>query len=114
MHRWRLREQIIRWRSCAPAREFAADVEAAGETFPPPRSPEACRTDPEVASALREGASLTSVALVRETGRSVKANLSINGGVLAVIDAEAAVLGLTRSSRTWRAARCRRRGEPWC
>lgn len=79
-------------------REFAADVEAAGATMAQPRAPEACRTDPEVALALREGASLTSVRLLRETGRSVKANLSINAGVLAAIDAEAARLGLTRSA----------------
>jgi predicted RNase H-like HicB family nuclease len=79
-------------------REFAADVEAAGGTMAPARAPEACRTDPEVALALREGASLTTVRLVRETGRSVKANLSINAGVLSAIDAEAARLGLTRSA----------------
>jgi hypothetical protein len=79
-------------------REFSADVEAAGETIAPPRSPEACRVDPEVALALREGASLTTVPLVRDSGRSVKANLSINVGVLAAIDAEAVRLGVTRSA----------------
>jgi hypothetical protein len=79
-------------------REFAADVEAAGGMLAPPRAPEACGTDPEVALALRDGASLATVRLVRETGRSVKANRSINAGVLSAIDAEAARQGLTRSA----------------
>lgn len=78
--------------------EFDADVGARGGSMPDPRTPERLREDPEVARALREGASLASVPLVRETARSVKANLSLNVGVLAAIDAEASRRGLTRSA----------------
>jgi predicted RNase H-like HicB family nuclease len=79
-------------------REYDADVTAAGASLPPASVAERLREDPEVAAALRDGASLTSIALVRETARTVKANLSINAGVLAAIDAEAARRGLTRSA----------------
>ena len=68
-----------------------------GETVPLPRPPEKLRRDPEVVSALAEGATLASVPLVRETGRPVKANLSIDSGVLAAIDAAAERRKLTRS-----------------
>ena len=36
--------------------------------------------------------------LIRETANSVKANLSINAGVLAALDVEAARRGVTRSA----------------
>jgi hypothetical protein len=48
-------------------------------------------------AALAEGASLASVPLIRETGRPVKANLSIDSGVLEAIDAAAERHNLTRS-----------------
>jgi hypothetical protein len=51
-----------------------------------------------VAEALAAGASLAVVPLVRETGKPVKANLSIDAGVLAAIDEEAARRKLTRSA----------------
>jgi hypothetical protein len=51
-----------------------------------------------VNAAVKSGASFASVPLVRETGASVKANLSINAGVLAAIDMEASRRGLTRSA----------------
>ena len=71
--------------------------EAHGETPPPPRSLEKLRRDADVAAALAEGASLASVPLIRETGKPVKANLSIDSGVLAAIDAAAVRHKLTRS-----------------
>ena len=43
-------------------------------------------------------ASLAFVPLVRETGRPAKANLSIDDGILAAIDTEAARRKLTRSA----------------
>ena len=79
-------------------REFDADVAGAGGVIANPRSAEALRADLEVADALRAGASLASVPLVRQSARSVKANLSLNAGVLAAIDAEAARLGVSRSA----------------
>ena len=72
-------------------------AEEYGETVPPPRPLEKLRRDPEVAAALAEGATLASVPLIRETGKPVKANLSIDSGVLAAIDAEAERRKLTRS-----------------
>jgi predicted RNase H-like HicB family nuclease len=67
-----------------------------GATPPPPRALEALRA--EMSEALAEGASLASVPLVRETGRPVKANLSLDAGILSAIDAEAARRKLTRSA----------------
>ena len=85
-------------RAADARREFDADVAAAGASIPPPTAAERLREEPEVTAALREGATLVSVPLVRETARSVKANLSINAGVLAALDAEASRRGLTRSA----------------
>ncbi len=69
-----------------------------GSAIPEPRKLEELLGDPEVAEALGKGALLRSVPLVRETGRPVKANLSIDAGVLAAIDAEAKRRKLTRSA----------------
>lgn len=79
-------------------REFDYDVAAAGGAIADPRSAEQVILDSEVAAALREGASLASVPLVRQSAKSVKANLSINAGVLAAIDAEASRQGVSRSA----------------
>ncbi|BCP51420.1 HicB family protein [Kaistia sp. 32K] len=65
---------------------------------PPPRSLEAIRRDADTIEALREGASLAIVPLVRDTGRPAKANLSIDVGILEAIDEEAARRRLTRSA----------------
>ena len=70
----------------------------ARSSVPPPRDIEALRRDPEVAQALAEGATLTTIPLIRDTGRPVKANLSLDAGVLAAIDAAAARRKLTRSA----------------
>ena len=67
-------------------------------SVPSPRDIEALRRDPEVAQALAEGATLTTIPLIRDTGRPVKANLSLDAGVLAAIDAAAARRKLTRSA----------------
>lgn len=79
-------------------REFDYDVAAAGGAIAGPRSAEQVLSDSEVAAALREGASLASVPLMRQSAKSVKANLSINAGVLAAIDAEASRQGVSRSA----------------
>jgi predicted RNase H-like HicB family nuclease len=68
-----------------------------GDVVPPPRPLEKLRRDPEVVAALAEGATLASVPLIRETGKPVKANLSIDSGVLAAIDDAAERNNLTRS-----------------
>lgn len=75
-------------------------VELAERTrsVPEARPIEAVRLDGEVAEALREGASLAIVPLVRDTGRPADANLSIDAGILAALDEEAARRRLTRSA----------------
>jgi predicted RNase H-like HicB family nuclease len=79
-------------------RDWVEVTEEAGEKVPPPRSFEILHRDPEIAAALAGGAALATVPLIRQTGRPVKANLSIDSGTLAAIDAEARARGLTRSS----------------
>ncbi len=79
-------------------RDWADVAEATGGTVPAPRPAEAVRTDPDVVEALADGAMLASVALLRPSGRPTKANLSLDAGVLAVLDAEARRNGLTRSA----------------
>jgi predicted RNase H-like HicB family nuclease len=76
-------------------RDFA---ESLGEKLPSPRTIEALRQDPVVIAEIAEGAILASVPLVRRTGRPIKANLSIDEGVLAAIDEEASRRKLTRSA----------------
>ena len=66
--------------------------------MPVARPLEVLRKDPEVVLALSGGASLAWVPYVRETGRPAKANLSIDAGILAAIDAEASRRKLTRSA----------------
>ena len=78
-------------------RDWVELTEEGGGVVPPPRSAEKLRRDPEVKAAFAEGAILASVPLVRETGRPVKANLSIDSGVLAALDEEARARSLTRS-----------------
>jgi len=50
-----------------------------------------------VRRALAGGAALIMVPVVRDTGRSAKANVSMDAGMLQAIDEEAAAHGLTRS-----------------
>ena len=78
-------------------RDWVDLTEHHGEALEPPRPLEKLRRDPEVATALAAGATLASVPLIRETGKPVKANLSLDSGVLAAIDAAAERHKLTRS-----------------
>jgi predicted RNase H-like HicB family nuclease len=79
-------------------RDWAEVTEESGGKVPKPRSLEILRRDPDVKAALATGAGLATVPLVRETGKPVKANLSIDSGVLAAMDAEASRRRLTRSA----------------
>lgn len=79
-------------------RDWADVTEESGGKIPRSRSLEALRRDPEVKAALAEGAGLATVPLVRESGKPVKANLSIDSGVLAAMDEEAQRRKLTRSA----------------
>lgn len=78
-------------------REWVELTEEEGRRIPAPRPVEKLRRDPDVMEALAEGAMIASVPLIRETGKPVKANLSIDSGVLAALDEEAKARDLTRS-----------------
>jgi predicted RNase H-like HicB family nuclease len=84
---------------------WAEDALKDNERLPKPRSIEAIRKDPDVARDLAEGCLLAVVPLIIETGRPVKANLSLDAGLLAAIDEAAAARGLTRSAFLASAAR---------
>ncbi len=79
-------------------RDWAEVILEKGGQVPEPRLLETLRQAPEVAEAISEGALLRNVTPILATGKPKKANLSIDEGVLAVIDAEAARRGLTRSA----------------
>jgi predicted RNase H-like HicB family nuclease len=79
-------------------RDWVLAVEAGGEAVPAPRTLDELVADPDVQEALALGSLLSAVVLVREVGRPVKANLSIDAGVLAEIDAAARRLKITRSA----------------
>ena len=82
-------------------RLWAEDALADGEKLPKPRSIEAVRADPEVAAALAHGAVLAIVPLVRDAGRPVKANLSLDAGLLAAILRAGATQSRRRDARTF-------------
>lgn len=79
-------------------RDWAEFTEEQGRAVAAPRTMEKVTRDPDVAAAISEGALLASVPLIRESGRPVKANLSLDRAVLAAIDAEAKRKKLTRSA----------------
>jgi predicted RNase H-like HicB family nuclease len=78
-------------------RDWVEVTEESGAKVPRARNLETLRRDSKVKLALAEGAGLAAVPLVRETGKPVKANLSIDSGVLAALDEEAERRNLTRS-----------------
>ena len=84
--------------------EWMHDARMAGAA-PPPRTIAALRRDPAVEQAIAEGAVFLSVPLVIEAGRPVKANISLDRGLLDAIDAAARRTGLTRSGFLASAAR---------
>lgn len=84
---------------------WVEDARADGEEIPKPRSAEKLRHDPNIAAALARGGILAYVPLVRDAGRPVKANLSLDAGLLNAIDEAAARRGLTRSAFLASAAR---------
>ena len=86
-------------------RLWVADAMDDGEALPPSRSVEELRADPEIAAALAEGAALAVVPLLLDAGRTVRANLSLDAGLLDAIDEAAKAHGLTRSAFLASAAR---------
>jgi len=80
------------------AREYAAHLVAGGHTLPKARTIVEILKDRSVRPDTKKGESAVMVPLVLDKGRSVRANLSIDAGLLEAIDAEAERRGLTRSS----------------
>jgi predicted RNase H-like HicB family nuclease len=78
--------------------EFAKLEEVAGRSLPQPRRPEDILADPAFADDIAAALMLASVPLIREAGKPVRANLSLDPGILAAIDAAAQRMGLTRSA----------------
>jgi predicted RNase H-like HicB family nuclease len=84
---------------------WVEDARADGEKIPKARPAEKLRRDPDVAAALAEGGVLAYVPLVLDAARPVKANLSLDAGLLNAIDEAAERRGLTRSAFLASAAR---------
>jgi predicted RNase H-like HicB family nuclease len=84
--------------------EWVRDRMAEGDA-PHPRRIEDLRRDPEVDATIAEGGIFLAVPLIIENGRPVKANISLDQGLLAAIDAAAKRSGLTRSAFLASAAR---------
>jgi predicted RNase H-like HicB family nuclease len=95
----------------ANAIEALADWALDADPMPVPRSVAQLRRDPDVKASLAEGDALALVPLVLDEGRPVKANLSIDAGLLAAIDEAARVRGLSRSAFLSSAARDKIRTE---
>jgi predicted RNase H-like HicB family nuclease len=76
-----------------------------GRPLPKPRSWTVLKKDKEVIEALEEGAVMTLVPLVMTSGKAVRANLSLDEGLLRAIDEAARRNGVTRSAFLATAAR---------
>jgi predicted RNase H-like HicB family nuclease len=63
-----------------------------------PRDLPTIRRDPEVAAFLARGSYLLAVPLVQLTGRTVRANITLDKGLLDAIDQAASERGLSRSA----------------
>ncbi len=85
--------------------EWIADVTADGLRVPKARTTEQLLKDPEVQGDLATGSIFVSIPLVLDTGRSARANISIDSGLLTAIDEAAQRNGVTRSSFLAAAAR---------
>jgi predicted RNase H-like HicB family nuclease len=84
---------------------WIADAEARGQRVPSPTPLERAKDLEELDEMLADGAVLVSVPLIRTVGKTAKANLSIDVGVLAAIDAAAERNGINRSAMVERLAR---------
>jgi predicted RNase H-like HicB family nuclease len=78
--------------------EWVGHAVASRLEVPQVRPVDELRNDPEVVEQLAEGAAIAVVPLVTESGSFVRANLSIDSGLLAAIDEAAERVGLTRSA----------------
>jgi predicted RNase H-like HicB family nuclease len=79
---------------------YAEDVELS-----PPRSIDELHRDPDVAADLATGAFSIAVPLIENDAHVVRANITMESGMLKAIDAEAKARGLTHSAFLAQAAR---------
>jgi predicted RNase H-like HicB family nuclease len=90
-------------------REWQEARTVSRESLPTPRSVTQILNDGEI--DIQAGESAVMIPLVVDSGRPVRANLSLDAGLLAAIDAEAARRGLTRSAFIAGAARDKIEGQ---
>ena len=79
-------------------RDWADTILGDGHAVPPARDVAIVMKDPDAEFDPAAGESLVMLPLMVEHGRPVRANLSIDAGMLEAIDAEAKLRGLTRSA----------------
>ncbi|MEO5375290.1 MAG: type II toxin-antitoxin system HicB family antitoxin [Alphaproteobacteria bacterium] len=78
------------------AREWAEHQGTRGAAIPAPRSLAQIMAEERIDAAIGEAAVM--IPLLLDSGRTVRANLTFDAGLLAAIDSEAARRGLTRSA----------------
>jgi len=83
----------------------ALSLFAQDETLPEPRSVEVIRRVRQVADDLADGAFLVAVPLIQNEARVVRANITMESGMLKAIDRAARERKLTRSAFLAQAAR---------
>jgi predicted RNase H-like HicB family nuclease len=76
-----------------------------GEALPRPRTIDDLKADATVAAAFAQGHVAIMVPAIAEGGRSVRANISMDAGLLQAVDKAAKARGLTRSAFLASAAR---------
>ncbi len=77
-------------------RAFAADMLAEGAALPAPR--DLGRVQDDITAGREDRGGTVFIPLIVDKGRAVRANLSLDVGMLEAIDAEAKRRGLTRSA----------------
>ncbi|KPF78900.1 hypothetical protein IP78_10350 [Brevundimonas sp. AAP58] len=85
-------------------RHWIEVTRASGRDVPAPRSIEALTNDPDFIEDREASLIVTEIVAVERLGRPVKANLSLDSGILAAIDDTADRLGITRSALVERMA----------
>ena len=83
----------------------ALSLYAGDSEFKPPRGIEDIRRDPDVVSDLATGAFLVAIPLIENEARVVRANITLEQGMLKAIDMAAKQRKLTRSAFLAQAAR---------
>jgi predicted RNase H-like HicB family nuclease len=85
--------------------EWVIDVVSDGLKLPRARTMDQLFKDPEVQEDLARGSVFVSIPLILDCGRSARANISLDAGLLNAVDEEAQRHGVTRSAFLAAAAR---------